>query len=145
MIFNSHVLRYLVALSLSLSLIGLTSCGSSDNTAPSPSESPSSSPALTSTPSAPAAVSQAVTVEQVNATGMGGAFSPAQVNIPVGGSVQWINHSGNVHNVTFDDSSIGTSPIMYANATYSKTFTKPGTYHYACTYHPGMEGTVIVG
>lgn len=35
-------------------------------------------------------------------------------------------------------------PDQPANDSFSLTFTEPGTYHYHCTLHPWMEGTVIV-
>jgi hypothetical protein len=40
------------------------------------------------------------------------------------------------------DSPIGAG-LPYASS-YSVTFPEAGTYHYHCTMHPGMEGTVIV-
>ncbi|MCW3127521.1 MAG: Copper binding protein plastocyanin/azurin family, partial [Bacteroidetes bacterium] len=36
------------------------------------------------------------------------------------------------------------SPTMGGGATYSHQFTTAGTYTYSCTFHPGMNGTVIV-
>jgi plastocyanin len=85
-----------------------------------------------------------VTVEQINASTMGGAFSPKEIHLNAGGTVHWINHSGNIHNVTFDDRSLGASPIMYKGDSYEKKLDRPGRYHYVCTFHPGMEGTVVV-
>ncbi len=87
---------------------------------------------------------QVVTVEEINASNMGGAFSPKEVHLSAGGTVRWVNHSGNIHNVTFDDRSLGASPIMYKGDSYEKKLDRPGRYHYVCTFHPGMEGTVVV-
>ncbi len=107
--------------------------------------SPSASASGTASPSAAAAGSPAgapaMTVTEVNAPGMGGAFSPANITIKTGETVEFINKSGNIHNVTFPDMH---SPVMYGGDKWSATFTKPGTYKYVCTYHPGMEGVVTV-
>ena len=85
------------------------------------------------------------TVMQVNATGKGGAFDPEVVKVPVGGVVMWVNNSGNIHNVTFADTSIKPSTVMSKGDSFMVTFPKAGTYKYSCTYHPGMDGTVEVG
>ncbi len=85
-----------------------------------------------------------VTVEEINASNAGGAFSPKEIHVNAGGTARWVNNSGNIHNVTFDDRSLGASPIMYKGDSYDKRIDRPGRYHYACTFHPGMEGTVIV-
>ena len=74
---------------------------------------------------------------------MGGAFSPASVSVHVGDSVEWTNKSGNIHNVTFATPAVH-SPVMFAGETWKQTFTTPGTFHYVCTYHPGMEGEIVV-
>jgi plastocyanin len=149
---RSRPLQHLAMLVFTLAALVLTSCGRSGGAShpppTSPDPTPSASVSAGSSPSmvpASSAPGQVETVEQVNATGMGGAFKPAQVRVPKGGTVQWVNHSGNIHNVTFADPSLGASPIMYANDRYSRTFQRSGTYHYACTFHPGMEGTITVG
>jgi plastocyanin len=101
-----------------------------------------SSPASASPTSGQA--DQVVTVEEINASNMGGAFSPKEVHLSAGGTVRWVNHSGNIHNVTFDDRSLGASPIMYKGDSHEKKLDRPGRYHYVCTFHPGMEGMVVV-
>ncbi|MBJ7598685.1 plastocyanin/azurin family copper-binding protein [Candidatus Nephthysia bennettiae] len=83
-------------------------------------------------------------MEETNASNAGGTFRPAEVHVTRGTTVRWINHSGNIHNVTFDDHAMGASAIMYRNDSLEKAFARPGSYHYVCTFHPGMEGTVIV-
>jgi plastocyanin len=30
------------------------------------------------------------------------------------------------------------------NETFTYTFDKPGTYHFVCTIHPRMVGTIVV-
>lgn len=78
------------------------------------------------------------TVEMVEAC-----FTPTVLSIDPGGSVTWVNRSGMVHNVTanlwghFDDIADGERVTV--------RFDDEGTYPYACTYHPGMSGVVVVG
>jgi len=71
------------------------------------------------------------------------AFTPAELTVPVGATVTWVNHQGARHDVVATDGSF-TSPLFGQDETYSFTFTTPGTYPYVCSIHPGMEGTIIV-
>jgi len=127
----------------------LAACGSGATTAGTVAPaSPSPAPTTASAPSpSPAAVASGsgptIVVKEVNATNMGGAFEPASLTVHVGDTVQWVNSSGNIHNVTFATGGI-TSPIMYAGEKFSYTFSKAGTYRYTCTFHPGMDGTILV-
>jgi plastocyanin len=73
-------------------------------------------------------------------------FDPPSVDISAGGTITWtfLGGAGDQHNVTF---STGGSPSNIGNTgsgTASRTFTTAGTYHYSCTNHPGMNGTVVV-
>ncbi|MFD4502430.1 cupredoxin family copper-binding protein [Streptomyces sp. NPDC058457] len=73
------------------------------------------------------------------------AFSPATLKVPVGTTVTWTNQDSDAHTVT----SAGPggplhSAALATHATYSHTFTKPGTYAYLCTVHPFMTATVEV-
>jgi plastocyanin len=73
-------------------------------------------------------------------------FDPPSVDISAGGTISWtfLGGAGDQHNVTF---STGGSPSNIGNTasgTVSRTFNTAGTYHYSCTNHPGMSGTVVV-
>ncbi|MFI5972202.1 plastocyanin/azurin family copper-binding protein [Streptomyces sp. NPDC051452] len=73
------------------------------------------------------------------------AFSPATLKVKAGTTVTWTNRDSDAHTVT----SAGTggplhSAALATHATYTYTFTKPGTYAYLCTIHPFMTGTVEV-
>ncbi len=102
-----------------------------------------SAPSATPSASAPVTTGKTMAVAEVNASGMGGAFNPPLLQVQVGDAVEWTNSSGNIHNVTFADSTMH-SPIMFRGDKWSQVFTKPGTYKYTCTFHPGMEGTIVV-
>jgi polysaccharide biosynthesis protein PslG len=70
----------------------------------------------------------------------------ANISIPVGGTVEWTNPGPLSHNVAIlDGPDVNVSPEVKPGDTWSMIFTVPGTYHYFCEFHPGMEGDVIVG
>jgi len=69
-------------------------------------------------------------------------FVPTSTNAKVGDVVQFTNTGSTTHTVTFDsgpnDSSLG------GGDTFEVKITAAGSYHYVCTIHPGMEGTITV-
>jgi plastocyanin len=71
-------------------------------------------------------------------------FAPARLEITPGTTVTWINKSPIVHSVALDDPSHTASELLDPGQSFSVTFDTPGTYHYRCSPHPGMEGTVMV-
>lgn len=71
------------------------------------------------------------------------AFAPATLTVHRGDTVTWTNHDEEPHTVAAGDGSFR-SPGMDSNATFSFTFTKPGSYDYICSIHPSMHGTVVV-
>ena len=67
-------------------------------------------------------------------------FSPGSVNIKKGDKVVWKWTQGGVpHNVT-----PGSSTSSKKGFSYSKTFTRKGTFRYVCTLHSSMKMTVKV-
>ena len=84
---------------------------------------------------------------------MNTAYSPDNLSIKAGGSVQWTNHDATPHSVTadaggFDSNLSGSMPDPYGGSsgggTFSYTFASAGTFKYHCTYHSTMHGTVTV-
>lgn len=71
------------------------------------------------------------------------AFGPQVITVKAGTTVHWTNHDTEAHTVTSDTGAFG-SPVLQPGASYSFSFTKPGTYHYHCTIHPFMTGMVMV-
>ena len=87
-------------------------------------------------------------------------FSPRQLQVRVGDTVTWTNHDDILHTVTSGtrDYDPGDSGKVAATrksgqfddqldgkgATAKVTFTTPGTVHYFCDRHPGMEADVTV-
>lgn len=75
------------------------------------------------------------------------AFTPATVNLLVGGTVTFA-FGGVGHNVFFDGDPAGAPASIdgvNANTTVQRTFTTAGVYNYTCHIHPGMHGTILVG
>ena len=65
------------------------------------------------------------------------------VTVKAGSTVVWTNDDSIQHDVTFDSGGIASSDLNH-NDTFSHTFLTAGTYHYICSIHPFMHGTVIV-
>ena len=70
-------------------------------------------------------------------------FVPAALTITVGTTVTWTNKDGTIHMVTSDTKAFA-SDGLDQGATFSHTFTAPGTYAYFCKIHPTMTGTITV-
>jgi len=107
----------------SLAVVGLVSCGGS---------------------SAPSGPTQPVSVTE-------NIFTPAEITVAAGTTIEWTNNGNVVHNVVSADlSDLFVEPAKFApGATYRYRFTKPGTYHYYCSIHGtaaggGQQGVVVV-
>jgi len=70
-------------------------------------------------------------------------YSPANYTVKAGTAVTWVNHDGTTHSVTGDTGLFDSGPLP-PGASFSYTFTQPGTYHYSCWYHSWMTGTIVV-
>jgi plastocyanin len=69
------------------------------------------------------------------------AFSPAQVEVAVGGTVRFTNNDGVAHNAT---SAVISTGNMNPGQVREQVMGAAGTFAYSCTLHAGMNGTVIV-
>lgn len=76
-------------------------------------------------------------------------FTPANIVVAVGDTVEWTNISGS-HNVNGTQATFSSNPASFGNSlgigwVYSFVFTVAGTYNYQCDPHiPNMVGTVTV-
>jgi plastocyanin len=70
-------------------------------------------------------------------------FSPATITVKAGATVTWVNLDEEPHTI-FSDVGLFRSSALDTKERFSYTFDKPGTYHYICTIHPRMTGTIIV-
>jgi plastocyanin len=83
-----------------------------------------------------------------------GAFIPATVALPLGGSVQWTNNGAERHTATSDgiDPCCPTGAALWDSGkltgggvgTFTFGFVAAGTYAYHCSIHTTMRGTVKV-
>ena len=73
------------------------------------------------------------------------AFNPSNITVKKGTTVTWTNNDSTTHTVTETDSQTGPdSGDLSPGKSYSFTFNATGTFHYHCSIHPSMTGTVIV-
>jgi plastocyanin len=76
------------------------------------------------------------------------AFHPAELRVPAGTRVTWINcetaANGRTPHTTTADAGAWGSPLLAFEATYSAVFDATGTFAYHCEPHPVMTGRVIV-
>ncbi|WEG14822.1 multicopper oxidase domain-containing protein [Pullulanibacillus sp. KACC 23026] len=70
-------------------------------------------------------------------------FTPNVIYVTKGTTITWKNKDATPHNVT-SNQGLFQSKTMSQGDTFSYTFKKNGTYTYNCTFHPGMNGEVIV-
>jgi plastocyanin len=70
-------------------------------------------------------------------------FDTSPLSIAVGRTVRWVNAGGQAHNTT-SLTGVWSSPNINPGGSFERTFTAAGTFNYACTLHPGMNGTVVV-
>jgi plastocyanin len=70
-------------------------------------------------------------------------FAPALLTVSVGTIVTWTNRDDIPHTVVSTDS-VFKSKVLDTGEKFSYTFSRPGSYSYACSIHPKMTGTVVV-
>jgi plastocyanin len=70
-------------------------------------------------------------------------FAPQSMTVSAGSTVTWTNLDEEPHTVV-SDIGLFRSGAMDTNESFSFKFDKPGTYHYTCSIHPRMVGTIVV-
>jgi plastocyanin len=76
-------------------------------------------------------------------------YSPADITINAGDTVEWMNVDTAAHTVTGGSpadgpSGVFDSSLVMASASYAFTFNDAGSYDYFCMVHPWMTGSVSV-
>ena len=69
-------------------------------------------------------------------------FGPLPATIRVGDTIEWANNDIFLHSATAKDKSFDVE--LKPKAHVRTTFRHAGTFPFACRYHPGMVGTVVV-
>lgn len=70
-------------------------------------------------------------------------FVPTSLTVKTGSTVTWANKDDEPHTVV-SDTGLFRSGAMDTNESFSFKFDKPGTYHFTCSIHPRMVGTIVV-
>jgi plastocyanin len=70
-------------------------------------------------------------------------FTPTTLTVSVGSQVTWVNKDDEPHTVV-SDTGVFRSGAIDTDESFSFTFDKPGTYHFTCSIHPRMVGTIVV-
>jgi plastocyanin len=70
-------------------------------------------------------------------------FAPTPLTVKAGTTVTWTNMDDEPHAVS-SDTGLFKSGGLDTNESFSFKFDKPGTYHFTCSIHPRMVGTIIV-
>lgn len=72
-------------------------------------------------------------------------YDPPSITVVIGvnNTVTWVNNDQAIHTVTASDNSFNSGNIL-PGASFTYTFTTPGTFTYSCIYHSWMKGTVVV-
>ena len=73
-------------------------------------------------------------------------FDPAEVTVPAGSTVVWVNKGKEEHTVTSDPDSREKFDSGYkkSGTSWQRVFSRPGRFSYHCAPHPWMKGTVVV-
>jgi plastocyanin len=70
------------------------------------------------------------------------AFGPAPAELHVGDTLMWINRDMFEHSATAKDGQFDVD--LPSGAAGSTVLTKAGMIQYACKFHPGMTGQIVV-
>ena len=70
-------------------------------------------------------------------------FMPTTLTVNAGDKVTWVNKDDEPHTVV-SDTGMFRSGAMDTDESFSFKFDKPGTYHFTCSIHPRMVGTIVV-
>jgi plastocyanin len=70
-------------------------------------------------------------------------FMPTPLTVNAGSTVTWANMDDEPHTVV-SNTGLFRSGVMDTNDSFSFKFDKPGTYHFTCSIHPRMVGTIVV-
>jgi plastocyanin len=70
-------------------------------------------------------------------------FTPMNLKVKAGTRITWMNKDEEPHTVA-SDQGLFRSSALDTDESISYQFDKPGTYHYTCSIHPRMIGTITV-
>jgi len=135
--------KSLILLAIIIILVGVCGC-----TRTAPVDQPPAkftSPSQTSQPLKVTSIpvprtTSSVSANTINITNF--AFDPDSITVKPGSTVRWVNRDSVPHRILFADGA--DSKVLAPSQSWSRKFDGAGTFDYACTIHPAMQGTVIV-
>jgi len=88
---------------------------------------------------------RALAIEPVTVTQKGLLFTPSELHLTKGQSVEFVNDDSTAHNVTVTGEGITFNGGLQPPGGHVKyTFAKPGSYAAGCGIHPKMKLTITV-
>ena len=72
------------------------------------------------------------------------AYSESSITIEAGQTVRFTNNGDSKHTATGDDGDWGSGTISADGGFWTRRFEEEGIYTFYCSYHPSMNGTIIV-
>jgi plastocyanin len=70
-------------------------------------------------------------------------FTPNPLTVKAGATVTWVNVDDEPHTVV-SNTAMFRSGALDTKESFSFKFVQPGTYHFTCSIHPRMVGTIVV-
>jgi plastocyanin len=70
-------------------------------------------------------------------------FTPNSITVKAGSTVNWVNRDDEPHSVV-SETGLFRSGAVDTGEEFAFKFDKPGTYHFSCSIHPRMIGTIVV-
>ena len=120
----------IISLVLAALGIGLAACGGSGTDS-------QTTTAAKATITAPPIAAAKVSVQD-------NTFKPGTIRVKAGDTIEWTNDGAVAHTVTATDGANFDSGTLEPGKTFSFAADKPGTIHYVCNFHAGMQGTIEV-
>lgn len=88
-------------------------------------------------PAAPRGEAHRVTMENMK-------FSPAEIEIQLGETIEFVNADLTPHTATAKTGQAFDSDMLKSGGTWSFSPQQPGIIEYQCKFHPMMQGKIIV-
>jgi plastocyanin len=136
---------------LTIALLLIITCGCSESPPAQPTGMPTSAPATsspvitTTPPNTIITPTRTTSVADNTILIVKNSFTPANMTVNVGSTVRWVNADDHPHRIEFMDKEFSASTYLLGSSqSASQRFFRAGTYDYACTIHPEMQGTITV-